>query len=80
MPEDGIERFAHQKAEEEAGPAPQAPDERVRAFKALFARNDTAKLLSLQDPEVVSLDYEKFNGEKVAAEAAAAYCVSPELE
>ena len=78
--EENIESFAREKAEEEAGPAPPAPDERIRAFKALLGRNDTAKLLSLQDPEIISLDYERFNGEKAAAEAAAGYRASQELE
>lgn len=62
------------------GPAPHTPDERIRAFKTLLGRNDTAKLLNLLDPEIISLDYERFNGEKVAADAAAAYRVSSELE
>lgn len=52
----------------------------MRAFKALLGRNDDAKLLDLQDPEIISLDYERFNGEKAAAEAAAMYRASSELE
>ena len=78
--ESEIEKFAQEKAKEEAGPAPEAPDERVRAFRPLFGRNDAGKLLNISDPEILSLNYERFDVQKAASEASAAYRTSAELD